>query len=314
MAAKTVDSRLSANRNGNRRGYDMDDSNGRRAGWWSAGEALAWIAFGCFIEGGHWPRLPEFKTAHDWKVRDNLTDESGLLETGWVLTAPDLIQALQAAPDSFDPKSKIDALAFDAARRLRRQGGLASASLVKALESDLEKMQRAEAQLERAARTLTAALDAGILQARGRPTLSYMGESKKGAPEAIPSDVFGHDYPLGIDIEGCTVAPVDDYEGQHWIGVEIKSDDLMEQFPEPSISKNSLKTDIDIFKWLGEWALIFCQEHGRPPFRDKDAVVAGTREGFSARSIQRAYQKLPPNLRMPARKPQQTANVQAPAR
>ncbi|MDQ1081462.1 hypothetical protein [Pseudoroseomonas cervicalis] len=312
----------------------MENSSGRRIGWWGTGEALVWIAFRHFIEGGKWTILEEFRPNYDWRIRPSLPDKPGLIDIDWVITAPELKQALLTGPDGFEPTSKTDAMARDAALRLLDQTGLAAADLVEALERDLNKIQRAEEALERATSRLIAALDAGLVPARGRPALSYLGESKKGPPELIAPESFGGDFALSIDIEGDTIPPVDDYEGLHWTGVEIKSEELIREFPkEEYILKNNIKnnneysennnsdiiekntkSDKEVFVWIREWATAFCHERGRPPFRDKDAVAEGRLKGFSARSVQRAYKNLPPQLRVPPRKPKQSASTPGTAR
>ena len=148
-------------------------------GWWTAAQALAWIALGEPDPPAPWPEMP----GKFWSCN-------------WVFNPPDdLLPALRAraARQSWRPTHPLvrPASRYRAiARRLAREMEEDAAVLVRRLEADLARMAAMEAAVAEAQAELVSAVADGRLTAQG-VRLDFHGHPVgDGVPKPIEASVF----------------------------------------------------------------------------------------------------------------------------
>jgi hypothetical protein len=246
----------------------MEQRDGAKRSWWSAGEALVWVAFRQFALGGNWCGLPDYRPRRDWSVlpegerfarskpkdeqnkksKTEIDDELGQkykeVDTEWLTTAPSLIAALAAVAGEKPWKPDQPPLLYSpetyssAAQRLVQETGLDARVLAAELSEDVERGVRAQEALSGAEFLLSRAVGTGEVQAVGRPVADLVDLPRPSPLEPIPTLPFCGYYPLIIDIEGATrPAGVDvvDYQGwSWWVDVELNAADLQAHFAAPA--------------------------------------------------------------------------------
>lgn len=192
-----------------------------RGGWWTAGEALGWIAFGLPVPGADWREVPGLGPLRAWGG-----------------SSPELLAAMEAraAEKPWRPEKAppFGARHYRArVRRLMRETDQSADVLAEDLRRDMARDAICAARVKRAELTLQGALAARRLQAWGQPTRDIGEPPSSDTLIPIPAENFAGPSALMVKPNGWTFPPLRGrrYEGRWWQGVCFEGAPLQAAFP-----------------------------------------------------------------------------------
>lgn len=165
----------------------------------------------------------------------------------------------------------------------------AAAFLIRQDDGVDEALRHIEAAIKQAAAGGRVALRGHRLRENGAPNLDARMEAIPADDFSIPSLAF---YPAsnsagpGDEAADLSAVPC-------WGDLQVAANKMQEEFP----------AEDDVACWMQKWAEHFMRKTGRAPHKAKEAVLAAKKAGFSERSANTAYAKLPSYLKQAARKP-----------
>jgi hypothetical protein len=222
----------------------MADGNGSVDGWWSAGEALGWIAFGQPVPGANWWDIPGLGLSRNWIPSRRLLS---------ALEAKAESKLLHAAGISSSPPGDYGTVADELIQRTRQS----AAVLAEELRGDMARDAECLAEVERAQAVLRVALAGHHLVAYGQLAQATDLEPASDEFEAIPAEVFAGPSALTVQPDGRTTPPrmSRPYRGRLWQEVSFAAAAVQAAFP--------LKDD-RLARGLSEAAISRTGAAGRP--------------------------------------------------